>query len=127
MGREAETVRVPGEIAQSDRMRLQNQQAQDAMAFGQVSDGLYVLGRDAHVHELRQPVASLREDAEGAIAGADDLHGGRDNVAQDVRERQICADAQHGGNQGTQPIWIADLRQRAHGWLLQAAVPCMPS
>ena len=76
------------------------------MAFGEVSDGRDVLGRDADVDELRQEVTPLGQDAKGAVAGADDLDGGFDDVAQHVRQRQVGVDAEHRVEEIPKPVRV---------------------
>jgi hypothetical protein len=72
------------------------------------------LGWYAHVDELGQTVASLRQNTERAVAGTDDLDGGSNDVAKDMRQRQIGADAKHSRDQGPQAVRVVDSRQGAH-------------
>ncbi len=77
---------MAAEIGQAERPGIEDEQPENAMALGQVSDGLGHLGRDAHADKLRQPIAALRHNAESSVAGTDDLDGGGDDIAQDVGE-----------------------------------------
>ena len=82
MGREAETLRVSAQIGKPQRTGLGDQQSQDAVTLGKGSDG--VVGDVVHADrdELSETDTSLVEDAERAVAGADQLDGRLDDSMQ---------------------------------------------
>ena len=73
LGREPEAVRVLGQVRQPQRTGVDDQQAQDAVALGRMSDGPAPFVVDADRDELRQSSTFGVEDTERAVAGVDEL------------------------------------------------------
>ena len=72
-GREPEAVGVLAEVGQPQRLGVDDEQPEDAVALGQVADGAVGLVVDADGDELRQPGAGVVEHTEGAVAGVDEV------------------------------------------------------
>jgi hypothetical protein len=83
-------VRVLAEIRQPDRLGLDDEQAQDAVAFGQVTDPLACLVVDAHRDELGQPRAALVEHAQGAVLGVHQVDRRTDDAPQHGRQVEVA-------------------------------------
>ena len=80
--REPVAVRVGAQVGESQRSGVGDQHPQDAVTFREMPDGVMGVIIDADGEELGQADAGLVEDAEGAVAGADQLDCRLDDAVQ---------------------------------------------
>ncbi|OUD89275.1 hypothetical protein CMMCAS05_14045 [Clavibacter michiganensis subsp. michiganensis] len=93
---------VVGEVLAAHGMRVVDEGAEHAETARQVADALGEVGVDAHVDELLQP--SVRpDDAEGAVARADEIDRGLGDAPQHVLEVEVLGDGARGGEQVPEP------------------------
>ena len=80
--REPVAVGVGAQVGESQRSGVGDQHPQDAVTFREMPDGVMGVIIDADGEELGQADAGLVEDAEGAVAGADQLGCRLDDAVQ---------------------------------------------
>ena len=107
--REPEAVGVRVEVGEAQRLGVDDQQAEDAVALGELADA--VVGRvvDPDGDELRQAGAGVVEHAEGAVAGVDQADGGLDDAPQHARRVEVGPEDQDGVEQLAQALRTRDL------------------
>jgi hypothetical protein len=118
---EPEAVGMLAQVRQPDRLGVDDQQAQDAVALGQLADGPPPLLVDADGDELREPGAGLVEHAERAVAGLDQVGGRLGDAPQDARQVEVRADAQHGVEEAPQGLRAGVLSE--HGGVHRRRLP----
>jgi hypothetical protein len=96
---------VAGEVAQPQRDRFADEQAEDAVALRQVSDAVRRVGVDPLVHELDEGLlVDLRaDDAERPVARAGEFARRCDDALQRRREVEVGSDREQGIEQPLSP------------------------
>jgi hypothetical protein len=102
VGREPEAVGMLGQVGEPQRLGLDDEQAEDAVALGQIADGGVGLAVEADGDEVREPGAGLVEDPESPEPGVDQFHGGGDDPLQHRPEIEVRADGEHGIDQAAE-------------------------
>jgi hypothetical protein len=96
VGREAVAVRVLAQVGQPQGLGVDDEQPQDAVALGQVTDGGMSLLVDADRDELRQPRSFVVEDSQRAVASVDEVDGGLHDALQHGGQVEVAAHREHG-------------------------------
>ncbi len=81
---EADGLVVGAEVAQPKRSRIDDEEAEDPVTLGQMTDGGIPLGIDARRDELAE-VPVLADDAERSVVGRDQRASRLDDPLQDDR------------------------------------------
>lgn len=92
VGWEPRRFRVSRQVGQAQRSRVDDEDAEDAVTFGQVADLAVGLVVDAHRQELGQPRARRVEHAESAVARIDEVRGQLDDARQGLGEVEARSD-----------------------------------
>lgn len=125
-GWEADGVRVRREVGEVDRPGVDDEQAEDAVALGQVTDASLGLVVDADRHERLEALARRVDHAERGITGAGEVLRRLDDPAQHTLELEARADRQHRVEERLQLLDVTD-RVIRHGAILTAgAAPAAP-
>ena len=93
--REPVAVGVLAQVGEPQRLGVEDEQPEDAVALGQVTDRPAGLVVDADGDELREARARLVEDAERAVAGVDQVDRGLDDALQHRGQVEVAADREH--------------------------------
>src|SRR5262249_26583494 len=88
-GREPVGARVRADVVQPQRLRVGDEQAEDAAPARQVADGLAGLGVDAAGDEALKLDATVVEDAQRGVAGAGHAPGDLEQLADDALEIEL--------------------------------------
>ena len=104
-------VGVLSQIGKADRLRIDDEQTQDAVALGQVADLAPCFRIEADGDELREPGAGLVEHTERAVLRVDEIGRHLDDALQRFREVELGTDREHRVEQPTQ---LTRSRQTIH-------------
>ena len=113
-GREPEAVGVERQIGQSQRPGVHDELTEDAVSLGQVPDAPVGLVVHPDGDELGQPVATLVEHAQSAVAGVDQLDGRLDDPAQDAGRVAVRSEGDDGVEQLVQAAGTGHLGHGAN-------------
>jgi hypothetical protein len=103
-----------------------DQQAEDAVAFRVRTYGGDLFVGDTVGDEPDQPFAIGADDAESAVPGTGEFAGGADDAVERAVQVQVGTDADHGVQQGPQPVLVVhDLVDPAEE-LLQEGIETYP-
>ena len=104
VGRKPERVRVLREVREPQRSRITDQQAQDAVALGFVSDARPHLVVDSDGHELDQMVTIGTDDSERPVLGVGEPARTLHDRAQHRWKVEPGPDREHGLEQDAEPV-----------------------
>lgn len=105
-GREPGGGGMRGDVLDAQRLRILDQQPQHPAAVreGHAGQSGALLLAQAGGDELLQVLTGLVEHAQGAVAGADQIHRGGDDAPQHGGQVQLAADGEDGVEQPLQPV-----------------------
>ena len=83
---------VSREIGQPQRLGLDDEQPEDAVAFWEVADACRIVGIDAHRDELGEDAVLLVEDADRCISCTDQVGSGLGDAPEDDRQAVLGGD-----------------------------------
>src|SRR5690349_435644 len=107
--REAVALGMLMEIGEAQRLRLDDQQAQDAVALRVVADGRLHLGREPDWDELRQSLALLVEDTQRRVARPGQRPRRLGDATEYGPQIQLRLDREEGVEELTQGFGVVDL------------------
>ena len=116
--REPEARRVLGEVGETQRAGIGDQQPEDAVALRLLTDRPVGVVVDPGDDELGEGAARRVEHAEGAVAGVDELAGGVDDALQGRGQVEVGPDGHHGVDEAVEP-GAPDGVARGHGPMLR--------
>ena len=99
---EADRARVVGDVVQPQRLRVPNQDAEDAAPVRRVTDRGMRVGIDPGRQEPLQRLARSVDHAESCVAGVGDLGGRLDDPLQQRIERKLGAERDAGVDENAQ-------------------------
>jgi len=113
-GREPETVRMGLQVGEPQRLRLEDQQTEDAVPLGPSADACGRFIGEADGDELGQTGSRLVEHPKGCILGVDQIGCGLGDSAQRVRERLLGPDGHDGVEQAEELFGPGKLETTGH-------------
>ncbi len=101
--READRTRIPGEVVQTKRHRLVDEDAKDSAALRARPDGLLNRRVDPVCHEPLEPGTGRIDHAERGVARIREIRSDRDEPGEQRIERRLRRQRHPGGDQRPQP------------------------
>jgi hypothetical protein len=116
--REAITTRVIRHIGKPQWDGFFDEDAQHAITPGNVSDSSLLGGAKPHRYELLEAGVALVEDAEGRVAGAHERPSFLHEMAEQVREFDVCCNPEDCCHQAAQFLGVIHARV-GHTWIVR--------